>query len=54
LTEELEVLRIVAERLEPAERDRWFAFRGERVREAARDWLVDHRIEPTTAPGQGT
>jgi hypothetical protein len=37
-----------------AERDRWFLFRDERVRQAARDWLADHRIEPTTAPGQGT
>jgi hypothetical protein len=34
----------------PAERARWFAFRDERLRAAARDWLAEHAIEPTTAP----
>ena len=34
----------------PAERERWFAFRGERVRDAAREWLAEEGIEPTTAP----
>jgi hypothetical protein len=48
----------------PSERERWFAFRDQRVREAMREWLaevnpfiaerlrelVEQRIEPTTAP----
>jgi hypothetical protein len=34
----------------PAERERWFGFRDERVREAMRDWLAEHDIEPTTMP----
>jgi len=34
----------------PVDRERWFAFRGERLRTAARQWLADQRIEPTTAP----
>jgi uncharacterized protein UPF0158 len=34
----------------PAERDRWFAFRDERMREAMREWLAEHDIEPTTEP----
>jgi hypothetical protein len=34
----------------PVDRERWFAFRGERLRAAARQWLADQRIEPTTAP----
>ena len=33
-----------------AVRDRWFAFRDERLRTAARDWLTWQGIEPTTAP----
>ena len=32
----------------PAERERWFAFRDERLRAAAREWLADHNVEPTT------
>ena len=34
----------------PAERERWFAFRGERLRAAAREWLAEQGIEPTTVP----
>lgn len=34
----------------PGERQRWFAFRAERVRAALLEWLADHGIEPTTAP----
>jgi hypothetical protein len=34
----------------PAERERWFAFRDERLRAAAQEWLIDHEIEPTTNP----
>jgi hypothetical protein len=34
----------------PGERERWFRFRDERVREAMREWLEDHDIEPTTSP----
>jgi hypothetical protein len=34
----------------PRERERWFAFREERLRAAMRDWLADNGIEPTTAP----
>jgi hypothetical protein len=34
----------------PAERQRWFAFRDARLRAAAREWLADHGIEPTTPP----
>jgi Uncharacterised protein family (UPF0158) len=34
----------------PAERERWFAFRGERFRAAARAWLAEQGIEPTTPP----
>ena len=33
----------------PAERERWFAFRDARVRAAAREWLVEQGIEPTTS-----
>ena len=36
----------------PSERERWFAFRDERLRAAAREWLADHHVEPPT-PGQG-
>ena len=34
----------------PAERERWFAFRDQRLHAAAREWLAELRIEPTTAP----
>jgi hypothetical protein len=34
----------------PAERERWFAFRGERLQAAAREWLGEQGIEPTMAP----
>jgi len=34
----------------PEERERWFAFRDGRLRDAMREWLEDHDIEPTTAP----
>jgi len=34
----------------PDERERWFAFRDDRLRAAAREWLAGHGIEPTTAP----
>jgi hypothetical protein len=34
----------------PAERERWFAFRDERLRAAAREWLAEQGIEPTTLP----
>ena len=34
----------------PAERERWFAFRDERMREAIAEWLADHDIEATTKP----
>jgi hypothetical protein len=34
----------------PAERERWFAFQGERLRAAAREWMAVHDIEPTTQP----
>lgn len=30
----------------PAERERWFAFRDDRLRAAAREWLAEHGIEP--------
>ncbi len=33
-----------------AERERWFAFRDERLAQAMVDWLADHDIEPTTPP----
>lgn len=33
----------------PAEREQWFAFRDARLHDAAREWLADHDIEPTTA-----
>ena len=33
-----------------AERERWFAFHGRRLREAMEEWLTDHEIEPTTTP----
>lgn len=34
----------------PAERERWFAFRDERLRGAASEWLAKREIEPTTSP----
>lgn len=34
----------------PAERRRWFAFRDERLHAAAREWLDEHGVEPTTMP----
>jgi hypothetical protein len=34
----------------PAERERWFTFRNERLRETAWRWLAEHDIKPTTAP----
>ena len=34
----------------PAERERWFAVRDERLRAAAREWLAEQGIEPTTTP----
>jgi hypothetical protein len=33
-----------------AQRERWFAFHGQRLREAMDEWLTDHDIEPTTTP----
>jgi hypothetical protein len=38
----------------PAEREAWFAFRDEHVRAAAREWLVENGIDPTTAPSRRT
>lgn len=36
----------------PAERERWFAFHGERLRAAAREWLEENGIEaPTRTSG---
>jgi hypothetical protein len=34
----------------PAEREEWFGFRDARVRAAAREWLAEHGIKPTTSP----
>jgi hypothetical protein len=34
----------------PAERERWFVFQNGRVRAAAREWLAEQGLEPTTAP----
>ena len=34
----------------PSERERWFAFRDERVWAAAREWLEENGIEASTAP----
>jgi hypothetical protein len=34
------------------ERERWFRFHNERVREAMRAWLEENGIEPTTDPPQ--
>ena len=35
---------------DPAERERWFALRGERLRAAAWEWLGDLGIDPTAPP----
>jgi hypothetical protein len=32
------------------EREQWFAFRGERLRDAVREWLAENNIEPTIEP----
>jgi hypothetical protein len=37
-----------------AERQRWLAFRDERLRAAAREWPAEHEIEPTTEPPERT
>jgi hypothetical protein len=34
----------------PAERERWFAFHSERVREATREWLAENAIEGSPPP----
>jgi len=34
----------------PKERERWFAFRDQRFRDAMQEWLTAHEIEPTTPP----
>jgi hypothetical protein len=34
----------------PQERERWFAFHDERLRDAMQEWLGAHEIESTTAP----
>jgi hypothetical protein len=34
----------------PGERQRWFTFRDARLQEAAREWLAEHSLEPTTEP----
>ncbi len=34
----------------PAERERWFRFHDDRVREAMREWLEDNDIEPAAPP----
>ena len=34
----------------PKERERWFMFRNQCLRDAMRAWLTAHEIEPTTAP----
>jgi hypothetical protein len=36
------------------ERERWFVFRDERLRAAAREWLAEHGIEPTTTAPERT
>jgi hypothetical protein len=35
---------------DPTERERWFRFHDAQVREAIREWLEEHDIEPTTEP----
>ena len=34
----------------PKDRERWYAFRDKCLRNAMRDWLTAHEIEPTTVP----
>jgi hypothetical protein len=34
----------------PAQRQAWFEFRDEHMHAAAREWLADNGIDPTTAP----
>jgi hypothetical protein len=34
----------------PHKRAQWFAFRGDRLRDAVRGWLANNNIEPTTEP----
>jgi len=34
----------------PRERERWFAYRDARVREAMLEWLAENGIEPTAPP----
>lgn len=34
----------------PVERERWFAFKAERVRERVLEWLAEEGIEPTREP----
>jgi len=34
----------------PKERERWFAFRDQCLRDAMQEWLTAHEIEPTTTP----
>jgi Uncharacterised protein family (UPF0158) len=34
----------------PAERERWFAFHDQQLLQAAREWLAEEGIEPTTTP----
>ncbi|HEV8616525.1 MAG TPA: UPF0158 family protein [Methylomirabilota bacterium] len=36
----------------PAERERWFTFQDARLCAAARGWLAEHDIEPTTTPSE--
>jgi Uncharacterised protein family (UPF0158) len=38
----------------PAERERWFAFRDHKLLQAAREWLAEAGIEPTTTPAPRT
>jgi hypothetical protein len=35
---------------DPATRERWFRFHDARVREATREWLAEHSIEPMHPP----
>ena len=36
----------------PSERERWFRFHDERMKEAVREWLAEHDLEPTTVPAR--
>lgn len=38
----------------PKERERWFVFRDQCLRDAMQEWLTAHEIEPTTAPPRRT